>query len=285
MPRPSPRPARIPLLLGLIYAIASPLSASVSVRKAVFSDRQLFWPSLAGKSRPAPSQGKPPHGARPDPAKRSGSAETAPPAGKSEAIRLAVLPIAIKDYSESLPCDSCHRLSANGMEFFLENYLRARMETRFPGQHVELVAPSDPLMEKRMNLMGYLDSLRLPWAKWLPDSGEAVIFRPSDRYTDAGMRKRLDRLGGMLGATYLLIPARAHARVKPVASNTHTGGLEWGFSLVLWNVPAGSTARTTWPWTWTSPWKDGWIRPWGPSGRTCLRNCCPNGPPNPIEKP
>jgi hypothetical protein len=240
MPRPNPSPARFPLILGLIYALGSPVIASVAVRKAVFSDRQLFWPALAGKGRPSPAKAKAAHGAHPAAGKKEGLAERAAGEGKGETLRLAVLPIAVKDYSETLPCDSCHRLSANGLEFFLENYLRTRMEARFPGQHVELVAPSDPLMEKRVNLMGYLDSLRLPWAKWLPDSGEAVIYRPSDKYTDAGMRGRLDRLGGMLGATHLLLPARAHARVKPVASNTHTGGLEWGFSLVLWNVAAGS---------------------------------------------
>jgi hypothetical protein len=224
----------------MIYAIVSPLSASVTVRKAVFSDRQLFWPALSGKGRPALSGTKAAPGAHPTVGSQGGRDEDPAMAGKGESIRLAVLPIAIKDYSETLPCDSCHRLSANGMEFFLENYLRARMETRFPGQQVELVAPSDPLMEKRVDLMRYLDSLGLPWGKWLPDSGETVIYRPRDRYTNADMRRRLDRLGGMLGASHLLIPMRAHAHVKPLASNTHSGGLEWGFSLVLWNVAAGS---------------------------------------------
>jgi hypothetical protein len=248
MPRLSPSPIRLsirtafrsPLLLGLIYALVSPLAASVTVRKAVFSDRQLFWPALSGKGRPAPSQTKAAHGAHATAGNPGGPGAGVATGGKEVSVRLAVLPIAFKDYSESQPCDSCHRLSANGMEFFLENYLRARMETRFPGQHVELVAPSDPLMDKRVDLMRDLDSLRLPWGKWLADSGENVIYRPKDRYTDAGMRGRLDRLGGMLGATHLLIPMRAFAHVKPISSDTHTGGLAWGFSLVLWNVAAGS---------------------------------------------
>lgn len=244
MPRTSTGPARFSLstglLIGLLTASVAPLSASVTVRKAVFSDRQLFWPALEGKGRPAAPKVKPAHGAHPG-ARNKPSPEGGSAGGAAvDPIRLAVLPIAIREYSESLPCDSCHRLSANGMEFFLENYLRSRMEARFPGQHVELVAPSDPLMEKRVDLMGNLDSLQLPWAKWLPDSGDAVVYRPRDKYTDARMRGRLDRLGGMLGATHLLIPLGGHAKVKPVASNTHTGGLEWGFSLVLWNVASGS---------------------------------------------
>jgi hypothetical protein len=233
MPPPSTlfrlRHLRFRLLSALLLAGVSLPYASVSIRKAVFSDRQLFWPALSGKGRPSAPQAKPPRAAHP-PA----------PGAKGEPVRLAVLPIAFKDYSESLPCDSCHRLSANGMEFFLENYLRERMEARFPGQHVELVAPSDPLVEKRVDLMASLDSLRLPWARWLPDSGETVIYRPRDRFTDAATRARLDRLGGNLGATHLLIPMRAHAKVKPLSSNTHTGGFDWGFSLVLWNVAAGS---------------------------------------------
>ena len=50
----------------------------------------------------------------------------------------------------------------------------------------------------------------------------------------------MDKLGGLLGANYLLLPARVHMRVKPAASNMHMGGLEWGFRLVLWNVAKGS---------------------------------------------
>jgi hypothetical protein len=217
---------RLSLCLALAFAAASP--AAVTVRKAVFSDRQLFWPDLEGKGRPAPAAAKP--------APRS---RAAPAQAGANAVRLAVLPVALRAYSETLPCDSCHRLSANGLEFFLENYLRARMEARFPGRQVELVAPSDPLVEKRVDLMGYLDSLRLPWEKWLPDSGEAVVYRPRDRFTDAAARSRLDRLGGLLGASHLLLPARMHAKVRPAASNLHAGGLDWGFSLVLWNVAAG----------------------------------------------
>jgi hypothetical protein len=212
--------------------------ADVSVRKAVFSDRQLFWPSLAGHGRPAAEAPADRHAARAQKAKGDGPGKTGK-AGQSEPMRLAVLPIDLKDYSESLQCDSCHRLSANGMEFYLENYLRQRMEARFPGQHVELVAPSDPLVAKRIDLLPYLDSLRLPWDKWLPDPGDAVIYRPRDRFTDAATRRRMDKLGGILGATHLLLPARVHVKVKPLGSNMHTGGLDWGCFLLLWNVAEG----------------------------------------------
>jgi hypothetical protein len=221
---------RMCLCLCLPFAFALRTQAEVNVRKAVFSDRQLFWPSLAGHGRPSPVAT--PTGARP--------ATKGTKAGQGEPMRLAVLPIDLKDYSETLPCDSCHRLSANGMEFYLENYLLQRMQARFPGQHVELVAPSDPLVAKRLDLMAYLDSLRLPWDKWLADPGEAVIYRPRDPFTDPVMRRRMDKLGGILGATHLLLPARVHVKVKPVASGLHAGGLEWGFYLVLWNVAKGS---------------------------------------------
>jgi hypothetical protein len=156
------------------------------------------------------------------------------------AVRIGVLPVNLKDYSESIPCDSCHRLSANGMEFFLENYFKDRMQARFPAQGVDLIAPNAPLLDKRLDLMAYLDSLELPWDKWLADSGQEVVYRPRDRFTKPAARQRLDRLGGLLGATHLLWPARVHVRVTPTASNGHSGGLDWGFDLVLWNVAAGS---------------------------------------------
>ena len=215
------------LLLPLcLLASVAPLRADVLVRKAVFSDHQLFWPSLEGKGKPSAS-------AKSKPKASKGPAKGAAP------VRIGVLPIAIKDYSESIPCDSCHRLSANGMEFFLENYFKDRLTARFPAAGIDLIAPNAALVEKRMDLMAYLDSLSLPWDKWLADSGQQAVYRPRDRFTAPASRQRLDKLGGLLGATYLLLPARVHIRVTPLGSNMHTGGLEWGFDLVLWNVAAG----------------------------------------------
>ncbi|MBW8890158.1 MAG: hypothetical protein JF616_20585 [Fibrobacteres bacterium] len=228
---------RPPHALALMLLMAFQTQAEISVRKAVFSDRQLFWPALAGHGRPAAAPSAPAD--RRTSAAQKAKADVPGKTGQSEPMRLAVLPIDVKDYSETLPCDSCHRLSANGMEFYLENYLRQRMEARFPGQHVELVAPSDPLVAKWVDLMPYLDSLRLPWDKWLSDPGEAVVYRPRDRFTDPPMRRRMDKLGGILGATHLLLPARVHVKVKPMGSNMHLGGLEWGCYLLLWNVAEG----------------------------------------------
>lgn len=222
-------PVRFRLCLCIALAFPGLAAAGTVIRKAVFSDRQLFWPGLEGKGRPAPH--------RPAKSPRKASAPARRPG--SDTLRLAVLPIRLRDYSETLPCDSCHRLSANGMEFFLENYLRDRMEKRFPRLRVDLAAPSDPIVHNRVDLMASLDSLDLPWGTWLADSGEAVVYRPRDRFTDAASRRRLDRLGGLLGADYLLLPARMRVRVKPIASTAHMGGLEWGFCLALWNVAEG----------------------------------------------
>jgi hypothetical protein len=229
----------LPLAFALVLIPALNAPADVKVRMAVFSDRQLFWPALAGKGHPAGSLTPAGRKSASSPEVKVEASGKPMNAGQNEVTRLAVLPIDLKDYSESQPCDSCHRLSANGMEFFFENYLRQRMETRFPGQHVDLVAPTDPLVAKRLDLMAYLDSLRLPWEKWLSDPDEAVIYRPRDRFTDPAMRRRMDKLGGILGATHLLLPARMHMKVKPLASNLHAGGLEWGCFLVLWNVSEG----------------------------------------------
>src|SRR4051812_43257354 len=103
------------LFAASVFSEPSP----ISIHQAVFSNRQLFWPELAGKSKPA------------------GRAKDKGPAP----VRIGVLPIRLRDYHESLPCDSCHRLSDNGMEFFLENYLKDRMQARFPKSQVELIAP------------------------------------------------------------------------------------------------------------------------------------------------
>lgn len=209
----------ISLTLLLILSLTPPAFSepdAVRVDVAVFSDRQSFWPDLADRSKPV---SKP------------------PPAAK---ITLAVLPVTLKDYRESLPCDSCHRLSANGMEFFLENWLKDRLHDRFPAWTVELIAPSQPLLGKKMELIGYQDSLAFPWERWFPDPGESLVYRPRDRFTPEATRKRMDKLGGLLGASHLILPCRMRVSVTPKSSITHEGGLEWSFSLVLWNVAAGS---------------------------------------------
>ncbi|MEO6096815.1 MAG: hypothetical protein ABIW76_14505 [Fibrobacteria bacterium] len=231
--------AAIPFFAGLALFYACPVfpeSQSVfTVRKAVFSDRQLFWPQLEGQGRPAfprsQSARVPQAGSEP---RAAGVRET------SSAARIAVLPVTLKDFHESLPCDSCHRLSANGMEFFLENYLKDRLQARFPGFGVDLIAPNHPLLETRLPLIAYLDSLDFPWSQWFPDSSESLIYRPRDRFMKPATRKRLDRLGGMLGASHLLLPCRMYVKATPKSSITHQGGLDWGFSLVFWNVAAGS---------------------------------------------
>lgn len=229
-----PRFIRCLAALSLFIASASAESASVILRKAVFSDRQLFWPDLAGKSAVA---GRPQGAA----ARESGKPKPAAMVGAvaAEPVKVAVLPILIRDYRESIPCDSCHRLSANGMEFFLENYLKDKIHDRFPAFAVDLIAPQLPLVQARVDLMAYLDSLELPWDRWLADSGEGVVYRPQDRFTKPAARKRLDKLGGMLGAAYLLLPARVHVMVTPNSTTSHQGGLEWSFELALWNVAAG----------------------------------------------
>jgi hypothetical protein len=212
----------------LFCALAPSRGQSVEIRKAVFSDHQLFWPDLAGRADPT---------GRPHPTRKAKPGVDA--SAKPAPVHIAVLPVRITDYRESIPCDSCHRLSANGMEFFLENYFKDRLHDRFPQHTVELVSPNQPLVETRLNLLAYLDSLQLPWDRWLADSGQEVVYRPRDRYTPAAARHRLDKLGGMLGATHLLLPAKVRIRVTPQASNTHQGGLEWTFVLALWNVADG----------------------------------------------
>jgi|GEM_PF-2533093 len=237
----------LPFLIVLLSAaLVAAQSSAVHVRKAVFSDRQLFWPQLAGQAKPA-SKPSPESSLKARPVDHQGAKGKPSPTNgatgsttSSAAVRIAVLPIRLTDYRESLPCDSCHRISANGMEFFLENYLKDKVHDRFAQYQIDLIAPQQPLLETKLELLGYLDSLEFPWEKWFPDSSEDMIYRPHDRFTNQATRKRMDKLGGMLGVSHLLLPCRMHVAVTPKSSVTHEGGLDWGFSLVFWNVAAGA---------------------------------------------
>lgn len=212
-----------------------------TVRFAVFSKDQAFWPGLGGAAQST--------GAGPE-AGAGGSA------GAGEApLHIAVLPIRIqdKDWKERIPCDSCHRLSPNGLEFFLENYLAQRLSARFredrpgivrdttkTGPTVELAAPHLPLLKTAgVDLLDYLDSLSLPWERWFDGYAQDVLYRPRDFMTPPAARKRLDRLGGLLGATHLLLPAKVWMKLDPKSRTIHEGSMEWGFHLLFWNVAAG----------------------------------------------
>ena len=249
------------LVTALIWSFASAEEAPpvFQVHSAVFSTSQVFWPTLAalgknasvaGKSAGVPVEPSAVPGKGPGRKSKKGASRSLATRNdvplKDGQVHLAVLPIRIKDsdWQETKPCDSCHRLSANGMEFFLENYFKDKLSQRFPKATVELVAPHLPLMETaKIKLMEYQDSLDLPWARWFDGYTQEVLYRPKEWMTPSATRKRLDRLGGLLGATHLLLPAKVWFKLDPVASNVHTGGLEWGFHLVLWNV---ATGRAEW---------------------------------------
>lgn len=222
------------LLVTLLWATLALGQESFQVHSAVFSSEQTFWPGLPPQAAPA--------------ARKAGASKSKPAkaeahrAGKGTPLSLAVLPIRIaeKDWQESIPCDSCHRLSANGMEFFLENYLAERLRKRFPKQTVELIAPHSPfLVSAKINLLAYQDSLAMPWDKWFDGYTQSLIYRPRDRMTPASTVRRMDRLGGLLGATHLLLPAKVWVKLEPKSSHTHSGNMEWGFHLVFWNVGQG----------------------------------------------
>lgn len=216
----------IPMLL-LALAIVPALGQeeiAFQVRSAVFSKDQTFWPGLASGGQPALRK-----------------AEASKPK-KSGPRQFAVLPIRIKDrdWKETLPCDSCHRLSANGMEFFLENYFAQKLRMRFEKDGVDLIAPHSPFLQTaKIDLLDYQDSLDLPWSRWFDGYTQDLIYRPREWMAAAETRKRLDRLGGLVGATHLLLPAKVWFKVDSKASNLHHGNLEWGFHLVFWNVGAG----------------------------------------------
>jgi hypothetical protein len=232
-----------PLLALLLFGAFCHTQGDVrqSVRFAVFSRHQTFWPALDGVS--GSPEGRP----------KAGGARTV--GGEAIPPHIAVLPIRIKetDWKERIPCDSCHRLSPNGLEFFLENYLAQRLSARFrenrpgivraedkKGPTVELAAPHLPLLRTAgVSLLDYQDSLSLPWDRWFDGYSQDLIYRPRDFMTPSSARKRLDRLGGLLGATHLLLPAKVWVKLDPKSRTVHEGCMEWGFHLLFWNVTTG----------------------------------------------
>lgn len=218
------------LFVGFSVWVSQAGDFTYQVRLAIFSDQQFFWPGLTALQKTHPSS---------ENASKLSLQEN-DSVSKVFSAKLGVLPLEIKSYQESIPCDSCHRLSANGMEFYLENYLKDKLSNRFPKSQVDLVAPHFELLKKgKLDLMAILDSLTLPWSQWFPDSNENLIYRPRDRMLSSDIRKCLDQLGGRLNQDYLLLPTHVDIAITPLFSNTHTGGFSWTFGLVFWNVRQG----------------------------------------------
>lgn len=196
------------------------MTMDADVRLAIFSKEQFFWPTLS---------------------RTKSSTKSA----QIDSQKIGVLPLQISNYSETISCDSCHRLSANGMEFYFENYLKDKLANRFKNTTVELIAPHFYLVEnQKINLMNYLGSLQYPWQEWFGTDGDSlenpsVIFREKDRWLSPVVKKKIDTLGGLLNYEYLLIPTAIEIHVAPIMSNVHTGYLQWKFALVFWNVRQG----------------------------------------------
>jgi hypothetical protein len=180
---------------------------------AVFSDQQTLW-HISSKT----GSGKVP-----------GSRTAKPSVG--------VLPVNAKDYHESIPCDSCHRLSPQGVRFALENYFLRLMDSLISGGEVRLLAPHHELVSgHKVKLLESVDSLAFPFEKWFDGFNDPLIYRPGDRYTPRELKERLNRLGGTLGLSHLLIPTGLQTNIFPKRSNDHVGKLEFSFYLVFWNV-------------------------------------------------
>lgn len=201
-------PSKLFLCLGCLAILA--VGKGVKRHAAVFADHQIFW----NRWNPA------------SPARQD-----------SLTYRVGILPMNTSNYSEAIPCDSCHMLSANSMQFFFENYFFHSFKAQLPRYPVELTAPQQDLVKaQNIPLLEMVDSLEFPLSQWFDGYRDPFIYRPSDPYTSRDTKNLLNRLGGTLGYTHLLIPTQFEMKVDPVRSNDFFGGLKYSFVLVFWNV-------------------------------------------------
>lgn len=169
--------------------------------------------------------------------------------GNSDTARLFVLPLFLTQYDEKPPCDSCHRLSAEGFEFALDHHLPAWFHRRLAAAHPRsrpvtvasvslhsglLREPGEADSLALSRLRRRLLSLALPAADWFPPGGEAFALRRGRPLPEAG--RALDSLAGRFGADYLLLPFGAAVDLRPRRRDRPKGGLRFSFYLALWNA-------------------------------------------------
>jgi len=151
--------------------------------------------------------------------------------------KIAVLPVYVSKYRESKPCDSCHWLSSNGLEFILENYLLKLAGSGSPHFVTDLIHPENQfIISNKLNLEKLVRESKLPWQKVFYGFREKLIFREKDNFTPQHVKNNLNQLGGNLGANYLLMIQDLKMNVFPRSSNAHVGKLSFQFYLLFWNV-------------------------------------------------
>ncbi|MBF0431762.1 MAG: hypothetical protein HQK83_10815 [Fibrobacteria bacterium] len=198
---------KIKIIIGLLFLSAGHSFAAdkVEIHTVVFSDSQHFWST-----------------------------------DSISALSVGIPPVIASNYSESIPCDSCHWLSANGIQFRMENYLRSLIKNNMKYATTELIVPHGDLEKGNkvspLKIMTLLDTLPLPYDKWFDSYTSPVIYRPGDRYTPKQLKQILNTLGGPLGHTHLLFVHKLSVKVFPKRSNIHQGKLHIGFYLIFWNV-------------------------------------------------
>ena len=203
------RRIKLLFIVTLFGALSSGLSET-QISMALFSKKQIFWPSLG---------------------QNQVSQDTA---------KFGILPIYLQQYGESQPCDSCHRLSEDGMEFFLSQALRNIFEVYLPKAKVDIIGPEAQLLiSPALHTKTFLDSLKLPWEKWLEEGQEPLIYRPREFYASRPDKRKLDRIAGRLGLSHLWVVSQFKVQVKPLARNGHSGGLDWSWKGALYNVTEG----------------------------------------------
>ncbi len=227
----------LPIFMVVLSLFLQPLFAQVGkveIKFSLFGKEQLMWPRISGDSTGRGAVFAPVSGVG---SEVSASSSKAKDSLSAPQFRIGIVPVWVRDYKESRPCDSCHRLSANGMEFFLENWFRQRLDSLFPAAETELLAPHlDPLVKQGIDLESEVDKMNFPIESWSGRKHPGFIYHADERWLDASTRSRLIRLGKAMEMDYLMIPAQVRVRVKPKSRNLHVGDLAYSFIVVFWDV-------------------------------------------------
>ena len=72
-----------------------------------------------------------------------------------------------------------------------------------------LVIPQDDMVKNfGIDLLGRIDSLSFPLDKWFDGFDYPLIYRETDPYTSRSIKDQLNKIGGALGHSHLLILER-----------------------------------------------------------------------------
>jgi hypothetical protein len=153
---------------------------------------------------------------------------------QKDSIPVMVLPIGPFSFAEAPPCDSCSWLGPESVNFHAAQYIQEEL-SKYSTRSLNWVPLQHPLLDSTFDLDS-LEKISFPYESYFDGFQFKLIYRQKDRFTTQNIKNLLSKIGGKLGAKYLLFTHQGKVSIQPKSRLSVKGNQSISFYLVYWNV-------------------------------------------------